>query len=170
MLSVIIPSYKDPYLHNTIDSLLVNSRLGDGLEVIPVLDGYWPEKQIKNDDRITVVHLGKNVGMREAINAGVRVARGKLIMRTDEHCHFAYGYDKELVRSCAKDWIMTPRRFFLDPVKWERMMDKGYIDYEKLIIQGNKKFAGLPWDRKRDAIPIDRTMAMQGSCWVMHKS
>jgi len=169
MLSIIIPSYKDPLLHKTIDSLFKNSELGERLEVVAVLDGYWSEVQLKNDDRLKVVHLGKNRGMREAINAGVRVAKGKFIMRTDEHCKFAKGYDRVMTESCKDNWIMTARRFFLDPVKWKRM-DLKPVDYEKLVIQGGKKFAGVRWDRPdRKDVMIDETMAMQGSMWLMPK-
>ena len=75
-LSVIIPSYKDPYLFKTIESLLLNSELGDDLEIIPVLDSYWPAK-VPNYEKVKVVHIGKNGGMRRSINAGVRVASGK---------------------------------------------------------------------------------------------
>ena len=53
-LSCVIPSYKDPFLHNTIDSLLDNSELGDQLEVIVVLDSYWPVKPIRQDKRIKI--------------------------------------------------------------------------------------------------------------------
>ncbi|MBI1864015.1 glycosyltransferase, partial [Candidatus Woesebacteria bacterium] len=66
MLSVVIPSYKDPLLHKTIDSLLENAE-GE-IEIIAVLDGYWPSTPIKNEERVRVLHLGKNRGMRRAIN------------------------------------------------------------------------------------------------------
>jgi len=171
-LSVIIPSYKDPLLQKTIDSLLESSVLGDQLEVIPVLDGYWPDVPLRNDDRVVVVHLGKNSGMREAINAGVRVARGKYIMRTDEHATFGLGYDRILTKHIAGNWIVTPRRYFLDPVKWQ-VMDISPIDYMKLKIVNydrGQKFSGVEWKRpERENIMIDETMAMQGSCWVMKK-
>jgi len=173
-LSCVIPSYKDPYLNSTINSMLENSTLGDDLEVIAVLDGYW--QNVVNDPRVRVVHLGKNRGMRGAINAGVSVARGKYILRSDEHCMFAPGFDKELTDSCRDGWIMVPRRYFLDPVNW-KVMDIPYVDYEKLVIQdvgnGVRKFAGRPWEtrRKENAHKqIDQTMAMQGSCWIMRKS
>ena len=91
MLSVIIPSYKDPLLQKTIDSLLGNSELGKELEVIAVLDGYWPNPQLTDDPRLKILHLGKNRGMRGAINAGVAISRGEYIMRTDEHCVFGKG-------------------------------------------------------------------------------
>lgn len=170
MISVILPVYKDPLVHPTIDSLLENAE-GE-IEVIPVLDGYWDE--FKNDPRIKVVHLGRNRGMREAINAGVAVAKGKYLMRTDCHSIFAKGYDKVLTETCKPNWIVTPRRYFLDSVKW-KVMDIPYVDYEKLVIQKNKegkeiKFSGQRWSsrtKERANIMLDETMAMQGSCWFM---
>src|SRR3990167_10131090 len=94
ILSVVIPSYKDPYITKTIDSLLVNSKLGDQLEIIAIFDGYWPTFEIREDDRVRYIHLGKNRGMRGAINAGVTVSRGEYIMRVDEHIMVCPGYDK----------------------------------------------------------------------------
>jgi glycosyltransferase involved in cell wall biosynthesis len=137
------------------------------LEVIPVLDGYWTK--VVDDSRIKVIHLGKNRGMRGAINAGVSMARGEFIMRTDEHCMFAGGYDKILTDTCEPNWIVVPKRYFLDPVTWT-VMDIEPVTYEKLVIQENKKFSGQRWRREdREALPIDETMAMQGSCWLMPK-
>lgn len=167
MLSAIIPAYKDPLLHKTIDSLLDNAE-GD-IEVIPVLDGYWPTEPLRDDKRIRVLHLGRNRGMRGAINAGVSIARGEFILRSDQHCMFAKGYDIVLTRDCQPNWIMTATRYFLDPVKWERM-DISPVNYEKLVIQGGIKFSGQRWqerDKERANIMIDETMAMQGSMWVM---
>lgn len=107
MLSIIIPSYKDPLLHRTIDSLLENAE--KEIEIIAVLDGYWTT--VKHDSRVKVVHLGKNRGMREAINAGVSIAKGDFLMRTDEHCMFGKGYDRILTESCQPNWIITARRY-----------------------------------------------------------
>lgn len=169
ILSAVIPDYYDPSLYKTVDSLLENSELGNKLEIIVVHDGYWPEIPVKNDDRIKIVHLGRNRGMRGAINAGVSVATGKFLMRTDEHCMFAKGFDKAMTDVCQPNWIMTARRYFLDPDKWEKM-DMPPVDYEKLVIQGGVKFSGQRWtsrDEERKDIMIDETMAMQGSCWVM---
>lgn len=165
MLSVIIPSFKDPLLHKTIDSILENFT-GD-YEIIPVLDGYWT--QIKDDPRINVLHLGKNRGMRGAINAGVAIAKGDYIMRTDEHCAFAKGFDEEMTKACKDNWIMTATRYFLDPVRWQ-VMDIEPVRYEKLVVQSvgdAKKFTGYPLPT--DKTGIYSTQAMQGSCWVMPK-
>lgn len=168
MLSIIIPSYKDPLLHKTIDSLIENAE-GE-IEIIPVLDGYWPESPIKNDERVRILHLGKNRGMRGAINAGVLVSHGEFIMRMDEHQVVGPGYDKILTESCRPNWIVTPLRFFLDPVKWA-VMDIAPIDICKLKISDGK-FAGVEWKSKSEELknePIVETMAMQGSMWMMRR-
>lgn len=169
-LSVIIPSWNDPLLHKTIDSLLSNAE-GD-IEIIPVLDGYWPSEPIKNNPHVRVLHLGKNQGMRRAINAGIRIASADYIMRTDEHCSFGKGFDRILLENIEDNWIVTPRRYFLDPVKWEKM-DKPPVDYMKLKIQNVtkdvRKFCGIE-RRGDDSKPIQESMAMQGSCWIMKKT
>ena len=171
-LSVVIPSYKDPCLHKTVDSILENSALGNELEIIVVLDGYWPAKPLVDDPRVKLVHLGGNRGMRGAINAGVAVARGEYLMRTDEHCMFAKDVDKEIIDNMEDDWIVVQKRFFLDPDKWE-VMDMPPVEFEKLVIQGGKKFAGQRWPtrtKEKKDVMIDETMAMQGSCWFMKRS
>jgi glycosyltransferase involved in cell wall biosynthesis len=166
-ISIILPSYKDKYNKNTVEDLLKKSELGvDQLEIIVVQDGYYmPAEWIVNDPRVRYVHLGKNRGMRGAINAGVLVSSGEFLMRVDEHQMFGQGYDRILTETCESNWIVTPRRFFLDPVKWEVMKDEGHVDYMKLKIAGGK-FTGAtrPGD---DSQMIQESQAMQGSCWVM---
>ena len=171
-LSCVIPAYKDPYVIPTIDSLLSNSELGNQMEVIVVLDGFWPDFQLREDPRVIYVHLGANRGMRGAINAGIDVAKGEFILRSDQHCTFAKGYDRVLTETCEPNWIVTATRYFLDPVQW-KVMDLPPVNYEKLIIQEGKKFSGQRWssrDKERKDIMIDETMAMQGSMWVMPHS
>jgi glycosyltransferase involved in cell wall biosynthesis len=169
-LSVITPVYKEVYLQKTIDSLLSSSELGDDLEIIAVYDGCWIDPAIKDDPRVKILHLGRNRGMRDAINAGVSLAQGEYIMRTDSHCMFGQGYDRILTETCEPNWIVTPVRYFLDPVKWEKMPLSPYV-YEKLkITEDGRKFEGRKWgERERDRrdVMIDETMAMQGSCWLM---
>lgn len=172
-LSVIIPDYKDPLLHKTIDSLLDNSELGDQLEVIAVLDGCWSEQPFRDDPRIKVIHLGKNRGMRGAINAGVAIAQGEFIARTDEHCSFGKGWDKILTDTCEPNWIVTATRYFLDPVKWE-VMDLPPVNFCKLVIGGTpEKFSAQPWkerDKEMKDVTIAETLGMQGSFWLMPRA
>ena len=176
-LSVIIPDWKDPYSMDTIRDLLKNSELGDALEIIEVFDGHWPTFELVQDPRVKYVHLGKNRGMRGAINAGVAVSRGEFFMRLDEHCSFGKGFDKILTDACKPNEIMTARRYYLDPVKWEVMVGEGFVDYEDLTIQNVsetiRKFSGRPNREKTEArkdIMIDETQAMQGSMWIMPRA
>lgn len=168
MVSIIIPSYKDPLLNKTVESLLANAE--SEIEIICVMDGYWQAPV--NDPRVKVVHLGKNRGMRGAINAGVAVSKGEYIMRTDEHCIFGKGYDRILTETCEDNWIVTAVRYFLDTKEW-KIMDLKPIEHEKLVIQEGKKFAGQRWssrDKEQKDIMISETMAMQGSMWLMKRS
>jgi hypothetical protein len=171
----VIPSYYDPNHEKTVRDLLDNSELGEGLEIVSVFDGYWPSWEMVEDPRRRIVHLGKNRGMRGAINAGVAVSRGKFFMRLDEHCCFAKGYDKELTDTCKENEVMTARRFFLDPEKWEAM-DIPPVDHERLDIinvsDTVRKFHGKPWkerDEKQKDVPISETQAMQGSMWIANR-
>ena len=174
ILSVIIPSHNDIYLHKTIDSIIENAA-GE-IEIIPVLDGYKP-KSFRDDPRIKPVYHEKNMGMREAINTGVRTSTGDYLMRTDEHCVFGERFDIIILDTIQDNWIVVPRRYFLDPVKWE-VMDLPPVDYEELKIVNysrGQKFSGVPRKSLSKNLgglnyDIDETMAMQGSCWFMKKT
>lgn len=168
-----IPSWKDPILIKTIESLLSSSELGDALEVIAVFDGYYPTFDLVDDKRVRYLHLGRNRGMRGAINAGIDIARGEYLMRTDEHCMFGQGYDRILTESCEPNWIVTAKRYALDVDKWKVMDEIEPVEVEKLVIQGGVKFSGRPWKERSEEFkndPIVETMAMQGSMWVMPRA
>lgn len=169
MLSVIIPSYKDPFLKQTIESVL-QTATGE-IEVIPVLDGYEPEELV-DDPRVFYLRQ-ENTGMRGAINAGVKKSKGEYLMRTDEHCMFCPGFDEIVTKDIKDNEIVNITRYFLDPENWT-VMDKPPVFYEKLVIdKTHNKFHGVPWrakERQNQNIMIDEDMAMQGSCWFMKRS
>ena len=176
-LSIILAAYKEPYLNPTIDGLLKQSELPkDELEIICVFDGPdAPPAQdtLIKDPRVRYVFLGANRGPKGAYNAGIAISRGEFIARLDSHCIFGNGYDRILTDACEPNMVMTARRYYLDPIKWKVMLEEGYVDYEKLVIQdvgeGKRKFAGAKWNsrtKERADIEVDETMAMQGSFWV----
>lgn len=176
-LSVIIPSRNEQFLPQTVNDLFVKA---DGkIEVIVVLDGYWPEPILQDNPALTIIHRGKSMGMRPAINAGVAIANGKWVMKTDAHCLFSEGFDKILKKDCEDDWVVIPRRYSLDAEKWERR-HKPPIDYMYLSFPddpqdwGGAGYHGRVWrERNRDEtlkeIKIDDAMSFQGSCWFMHR-
>lgn len=170
LLSCILPGYKDPLIWKTAQSILDNA-VGE-VEIICVLDGYYPSsEEIIDDPRVKILHLGKNRGMRGAINAGVAISKGEYIMRADCHCTFAKGFDKVILDTIEDNWIVTPTRYFLDPIKWKRM-NLPPVNFAKLVIKGGK-FTAENWkerDEEMKDVIIGETMGMQGSCWFMKKS
>lgn len=171
-VSVIIPARNERFLQATITDLL--SKGGD-VEVIAVLDGYWPDPPLQDDPRLVVLHRGKPYGMRAAINSAAGVARGEWLMKCDAHCMFAEGYDAALAADCERDWIVIPRRYSLDAENWTRM-NKPAVDYHYLSCPWTNRdgfsMHGQRWDerrRERSGIDIDDEMSFQGSCWFMHR-
>lgn len=177
MVSIIIPSYKDPFLQKTIDSLLQSAQ-GD-IEVIAILDGYVPQTPIKSDSRVKVINFNKNRGMRAAINAGIKASRGEFIMKCDSHCLFGPGYDKIMSENCKKNWLMVPRRYSLDEINWCRDEKRPVRDYHYLAFPDksnvsaawliNMDWTEMTYARNKPRYTIDDTMTFQGSCWLANK-
>jgi glycosyltransferase involved in cell wall biosynthesis len=170
MLSVVIPTFKDPFLQNTIDSVLNNS-VGD-IEVIPVFDGY--KEEIKKDDRVKPVYLEKNLGMRGAINAGLAVAKGEYLMKCDSHCAFGKGYDKILIGE--PNWLVIPRRYSMDEINWTKDESRAFRDYHYYSFPKPAKWGmgiySQEWTQRtidRWMYSIDNTMSFQGSCWFANR-
>ncbi len=170
MLSIIIPSRNEEFLEKTIQDVLTKAQ-GE-IEVITILDGYWPEKPLTEDSRLKIIHRGSPFGMRAAVNAGVAIAKGDYIMKCDAHCMFDKGFDDVLTKDCDKNWVVVPRRYALDPENWKILDNPKYpIDYMYL----SADLHGEVWNEKNkdpnlQKVPIDDLMASQGSCWFMSKA
>lgn len=176
-ISIIIPSRNEIFLNKTIEDIL--NKAQGLIEVIVVLDGYWPKPKLIADPRVVLIHRGKPKGMRAGINAGVAIAKGKYIMKCDAHCMFMEGFDTELASYCDKNWVVVPRRKRLDAKNWKILnVGKPDVDYEYLSFpneSGNWKdgLHGKIWNERaqeRKNIFIDDNMSAQGSCWFMHKN
>lgn len=177
-LSVIIPSRNERFLPQTIADVLAKAR-GD-VEVIAVLDGYWPEPPIPDDKRLHIIHHSTAQGMRASINHAAVIAQGEFYMKCDAHCMFAEGFDLALASDCDKDWIAIPSRYSLDAKNWailntgKSRVDYHYLDYPfPLDRDDGAGLHGIPWNeraRERKDKPefdIDDEMSFQGSCWFM---
>jgi len=180
LISVVIPARNEQYLQKTILELL--EKATGKIEVIAVLEGYWPPpEQIVIHPQVIYIHWSKVRGMRQAINAGVAVAKGEFVMKTDGHCMFSKGFDEALKADCEKNWVVVPTRKRLDPEKWEVIEDdRPDLSYEYLAypedksVWGGKGIQGKEW-RDKNADPklkeklIDGIMSAQGSCWFMKR-
>lgn len=171
LTSVIIPSRNEKYLQKTIVDLL--STHTQDIEVIAVLDGYWPTKEeLVEDRRVHYIHFSDARGMRNAINAGVSLSQGEYILKTDAHCKFSQAFDEILKKDCDDTTVVVPRRYPLDPVNWVVINNPKYpIDYMYL----DNNFTGQVWHEKNkdnnlSTKRIDDLMSAQGSCWFMKKS
>lgn len=175
-VSIIIPARNEIFLQKTIWDLL---EKGGDVEVIAVLDGYWPNPPLKDDPRLKILHRGRALGMRAAITAAAEIATGEWIMKCDAHCMFDQGFDEVLKRETDQDWLAVPRRYSLDAELWERK-PKFPIDYHYLdcpmVNETYFQFHGVPWNemtRERFDDPryeIDDLMSWQGSMWFMSRS
>jgi glycosyltransferase involved in cell wall biosynthesis len=186
LVSIVIPARTEVYLQQTIDDLITKAK--EQIEIIVVLDGYWPDPQLKDSPILTLLHNSDSRGMRVAINDAVRIAKGKYLMKTDAHCMFAEGYDVALKAHAERDWLVIPSRYSLKAETWER--GRGPLDYlfitypyiqddqfgygfhgkKWLDVEGNlgkESYYGL--ENKKKNILIDYIMAFQGSCWFCHK-
>src|SRR5512139_167282 len=175
-VSVIIPARNERFLHNTVNDLLAH---GSDIEIIVILDGYWPDPPLTDDKRLIVLHRGKPFGMRAAINDSAQIATGKYLIKTDAHCMFAEGFDTVLQADCADNWVVVPRRYRLDADNWCINQERpGFIDHQYICFPddpndfGGPTMTGRDWTertRSREEIEIDELMTWQGSCWFMPK-
>lgn len=176
-LSVIIPSRNEQFLPITIDDIFKHAT-GE-FEVIATLDGYWPDPVIEDRPNLKLVHHAKARGMRGSINSAAAVATGDYLLKCDAHCTFAEGFDEVLKADCEDNWIIIPRRYSLDPDKWEPRFERTPIDYEYLSFPWDYEGYGKGHDpglhgtvwrqraKERRDVMIDENMSFQGSCWFM---
>lgn len=174
-LSVLIPNRNSPFLTKTIKDILAKAETN--IEIIVNVDENWPE-EIVHDPRVTYLHPPAPIGLRQGINACAKVATGKYIMKTDDHCMFGQGFDRILIENHLQDnWVQIPRRYALDPINWkieERTdskypIDYMYIDFPRKGKDHDDGMHGVPWKRDNTE-EIDDTPSMQGSCYFMSKN
>lgn len=120
-LSIIIPaSNKDGlFINKTIESLLKNIRANT--EIIVVYNGALPEPGIPNNERVVFVYYAPKIGQRAAINQGVRLSRAKYIMKLDNHCDVAEGFDVQLIATAeelGREIMQVPLMYNLHAFDW----------------------------------------------------
>jgi len=182
-LSVCIPSRNDGksanFLNKTIKGVLENA--GCSVEVIVNVDQAWPDELIE-DERVHYIHPSSPVGLRQGVNNCVAIAKGKYILKCDDHVAFGENFGKILIENQAEDnWVTIPRRYALDPINWKREertdnkypIDYMYLDFPRKGKPHDDGMHGVEWRQRREDrkdILIDDTPSMQGSCYFMTKN
>jgi glycosyltransferase involved in cell wall biosynthesis len=175
MVSIIIPSRNERFLPQTVDDIFAKAT--GAIEVIVVLDGYWPDPILTDRKNLILLHRGTALGMRNAINSAAAIARGDFLMKADGHCMFAEGFDEVLAANCESNWVVVPRRYRLDADNWRINPERpGALDYQYVCFPdspndfGGPTLTGRDWPemgRQRRDVEIDELMTWQGSCWFM---
>jgi glycosyltransferase involved in cell wall biosynthesis len=172
-VTVMIPSRNEPLLNKTIEDLLTKAR-GE-IEIIAVLDGYWPESVI-SDDRVHYIHFGVSRGMRPGLNAAFAISHGQYVMKLDAHCMVSAGFDVILSEACRENWVCVPSRYSLDGEQWRRVCVGGRHPINHLYIDlSNDGLNGKEWQKKNgpqsvDGPEIEDIIICQGSCYFMHRN
>lgn len=185
LVSVIVPSHHCIYASQTVEDLF-NKATGE-IEVIVVADGWIPDPPLKERKGLTVIYRNPPLGMRNGINTAARIAKGKYLMKCDDHTMFGEGFDEILQADCDVDWMCVPTRWSFDIENWAKGRI-GPIEYlymtfpyykDNLYGMGlhGKKWIGDPttlrpssfyyYERKYKDKLIDDIIAIQGSCWFM---
>jgi len=139
MISIIIPSYNEPYLQQTVDDIKCHA-------VTPI------EILVGLDDE-------EHIGQRAQMNKMARKAKGEYILKCDAHVSFGPGFDKILLESIQDNQIVAPYLLVLDAENWKVRPDKrtsSYVFDSNLVMNygvENKE-------------PINKTMCLQGSCFM----
>jgi GT2 family glycosyltransferase len=113
VITVIVPSYKNPkYLSACLKSITENSIV-DSTQVIAVLDGFVEmyDEVMKAHPQVNFLPLENNMGMQYAINIGVMQAETKYIFVINEDNIFPTRWDERLLQSIDKvkdkQFVMT---------------------------------------------------------------
>jgi len=178
-VSILIPARNERFLPQTIADLIAKAT-GE-IEIIAVLDGYWPDPQLPDYDKLVLIHRGAARGMRPAINAAAAIARGEYLMKCDAHCMFDPGFDEKLRADCEPDWVVIPRRKRLDAENW-CVQDVGKPDVTHNYLSwpdnpadfGGPGLNGRIWTEKALSVidpesGLNEDISFQGSCWFMLK-
>ena len=156
MISVIIPTYRNPkYLDICLQSAIeqqVNKN-----EIIVAVDGFYEESKDvleKYKDNISVLDLGHNQGMQQALNMGVINATNEKIFILNDDNVFCSGWDTVIEKTLNKNRVLTLNQIeptgpgiFGFPVKDfgrnpEEFKYKEFIEYEKTIKQSGLTLNG----------------------------
>lgn len=115
-LSILIPARNEPYLNETINSILENSQADT--DIIAVLDGYWTNPGIPDHPRVTLLHYTEPVGQRQATNIAAKISTAQYVMKLDAHCAVAPGFDRILLEDIQPGWCIVPTMRNLHVFDW----------------------------------------------------
>jgi len=101
MISIVIPTYRNPdYLHLCLKSAIENQSSKN--EIIVAVDGFIEDSKDVLDDfieHISILDLGHNQGMQQALNLGVMNATNEIIFVVNDDNVFCKDWDTAIIES-----------------------------------------------------------------------
>lgn len=132
MISVIIPTYKEP---QALDLCLKSAIEGqqNKNQIIVVVDGFYDiNKEVldKYKDDIQVLNLEENVGMIRAMNFGHINAIHDLVFHVQDDNIFPLNWDVRLEKAYQPNSVITPNQMEPNPSMFKQFVheDLGSID------------------------------------------
>ena len=124
MISVIIPTYKEPdYLDLCLQSAIENQN--EQNEIIVVVDGFYGlNKSVldKYSSKINVLDLGENQGLSVATNWGVYNATSDYVLIVNDDNVFPKNWDIELKKDLNKGIVLSPNQIEPNPSMFQQFI------------------------------------------------
>ncbi|MEM2592409.1 MAG: glycosyltransferase family 2 protein [Thermofilaceae archaeon] len=148
-VSIIIPTYNEPFLYNALKSAItVSEREGLDYELIVVTSSEKPETWVKTFNAKLLTVPKHHVGM--ARNEGAKIASGDVLVFIDANSYIDRG-----LRSCAEyaleprvgtvtapAYVVSGRRHIRDAVGYSPLMDRSleYIGWQTKLEDRSKPY------------------------------
>jgi glycosyltransferase involved in cell wall biosynthesis len=116
MISVIIPTYKEPEVLDLCLYSVIKGQSNNN-EIIVVVDGFYDiNKEVleKYKDKINILDLEENQGLCRATNLGVYNASNELVLIVNDDNIFPINWDKQLERAYQPNSVLTPNQ--IEPI------------------------------------------------------
>jgi glycosyltransferase involved in cell wall biosynthesis len=116
MISVIIPTYKEPEVLDLCLHSIIKGQANKN-EIIVVVDGFYDlNKQVleKYKDNIHVLNLEENQGICRATNLGVYNSSNNLILIVNDDNVFPYHWDIKLEKAYQPNSVLSPNQ--IEPI------------------------------------------------------
>jgi GT2 family glycosyltransferase len=112
MISVIIPTYKEPEVLDLCLRSAIEGQVNEN-QIIVVVDGYYDlNKEVlqKHKDHIQYLALDENIGLCRATNLGVYNASNELILVVNDDNVFPKNWDVNLEKMWVPGRVLTPNQ------------------------------------------------------------
>ncbi len=161
MISVVIPTYKEPEALDLCLESAITGQLHKN-QIIVVVDGYYDiNKEVldKYSDDIEILNLEENVGMIRAMNFGHCNAKFDLVFHVQDDNVFPTNWDKYLLEAYQPHSVLTPNQIEPTPSMFRQFdikdlgRDPKTFDL-KAFWEYEKSLSVLPIDNTGSTLPI----------------